>query len=526
VIDTIVEGSAIYDGRSHAPLTTDLAIVGDRIALIGDLAERESIVRIDGRGKALAPGFIDVHSHTDELWLVDGRCSSKVLQGVTTEIAGNCGSSVAPLHGLARARRADDLSVYGLEIGWTTLDEFYALVQRGGVSLNVASLVGLGTTRRCVRGDLEGRLDDFELHEEAALVREAIDHGALGISSGLIYTPSRWADVDELSAMSAVARAGGGGIYATHLRNEGNELLDAVAEALEVGRRAEVAVQFSHHKAMFKRNWGKVHRSLEAIEAARRRGAVAFADVYPYVAAWTDLSTILPEDTMFGGREAALERLADPKTATAIALRLELDWGDSWHDIMIADVRSERNAAINGMRIDGIAAQWGTTPVRAAIRLLREERLDAQAIFFVMSEDDVASVISAGFTCIGSDASARAVDGPTARGVPHPRAYGTFPRTIGRFVRRRATLELPEAIRRMSSLPAEIFGLAGRGSISVGNYADLVLFDAETIADTATYERPMSYPNGIDAVWVNGTQVASGGAHTGARPGRVLRGGA
>jgi N-acyl-D-amino-acid deacylase len=523
VIDTIVSGAAIYDGVSLQPSITDLAIVGERIALIGDLSERESVRRVEGAGLTLAPGFIDAHSHTDELWLVDGRCASKVLQGVTTEIAGNCGSSVAPLHGLARERRASDLAVYGLGIEWETLDEFYGLVQRSGVSLNVASLVGLGTTRRCVRGDREGRLDEAELVAEAALVREAVEQGALGVSSGLIYTPSRWADVDELATMSAAAREAGGAIYATHLRSEGDDLLEAVDEALEVGRQAGVTVQFSHHKAAWKKNWGKVQRSLEAIDRARARGTVAYADAYPYVALWTDLSTILPEAALYGGREATLERLADPEAAAAIALRLELDWGTSWNDIMITDVRTNANAHLNGMRLDDIARHWDTSPVRAAIRLLRDERLDCQAIFFAMNEDDVASVISAGFTCIGSDASARAIDGPTARGVPHPRAYGTFPRLFGRFVRRRPTLDLGEAIRRSSALPAEIFGLAKRGRIAEGWYADLVLFDADAITDTATYQHPLAYPEGISGVWVNGVAVAENGKHTGARPGRVLR---
>ncbi len=523
MIDTIVSGASIYDGVSPRPKLTDLAIVGDTIALVGDLNEREAIRRIDGSGKVLAPGFIDAHSHTDELWLVDGRCASKVMQGVTTEIAGNCGSSVAPLHGLARERRASDLDVYGLTIEWTTLDQFYGLVEKSGVAINVASLVGLGTTRRCVRGDREGRLDDDELSAEAALVREAVEQGALGVSSGLIYTPSRWADVRELAAMSAAAREAGGALYATHLRSEGDALLEAVDEALDVGRLAEVTVQFSHHKAAWKKNWGKVHRSLEAIAQARARGAVAFADAYPYIGMWTDLSTILPEEAMYGGREATLERLADPEASAALALRLELDWGTSWNDIMITDVRSEANAELDGMRIDDIARHWETSPVRAALRLLRDERLDTQAIFFSMNEDDVASVLSAEFTCIGSDASARAIDGPTARGVPHPRAYGTFPRIFGRFVRRRPTLELAEAIRRASALPAEIFGLAKRGRIAEGWFADLVLFDADAIADTATYEHPMAYPNGINAVWVNGTLVAENGKQTAHRPGRVLR---
>jgi N-acyl-D-amino-acid deacylase len=285
-------------------------------------------------------------------------------------------------------------------------------------------------------------------------------------------------------------------------------------------------VQFSHHKAAGKKNWGKVHRTLEAIDRARERSGIdVHADVYPYTASWTELATILPDEVRAGGREPTLERLADPEIAAATALRLELDWRGLWHDILISDVPSGRNEELAGKRLDEIAAGWGLAPARAAIRLLLEERLDPQAIFFTMNEDDVATVLSAPFTCIGSDASARAIGGPTAHGVPHPRTFGTFPRVFGRFVRGRHTLELGEAIRRMTSLPADIFGLRERGRIAVGHYADLVLFDPAKIVDTATYERPYSYPTGIDGVWVNGCEVVSKGAPTGALPGQVLRGG-
>ncbi len=514
MIDTIIENGRIYDGLGGPPVETDLAIVGDRIVLIGNLAERDAHERIDGCGLALAPGFIDVHSHSDELWLADGRCEGKIRQGVTTEIAGNCGTSVAPAGGLAGASP------------WRDLDEFYAFVERGGVALNVATLVGLGTTRRAVRGELAGRLEPEELREETRLVREAIEQGALGVSSGLIYTPSRYADRDELVACAAAARDAGMPRYISHIRNEAGELLEAVEEALAIGREAEVAVQISHHKAAYKRNWGKVHRSLAAIAAARAQGITAYADAYPYVAMWTGLDTILPEDATLGGREATLERLRDPAVATALALRLRLDRDEGeWHDIQISTVATERNAALAGMRLDDIAAAWRLTPPRAALRLLLEEGLDVGAIFFAMNEDDVATVLSADFVSIGSDASARAVDGPTAHGVPHPRTFGCFPRVFGRFVRGRRTLALAEAIRRMTSLPAAQFGLARRGSVAVGAFADLVLFDPARIVDTATYERPYAYPLGIDSVWVNGRAVVRSGTSTGRRPGRALRGG-
>jgi len=525
MIDTIVERARIYDGLSAVPIVTDLAIVGDRIALVGDLSDRDAYERVAGDGLTLAPGFIDVHSHSDELWLADGRCEGKIRQGITTEIGGNCGTSVAPLRGLARMRKAEEAKAVGVELAWEDLDEFFTQVEGNGIALNVATLVGLGTTRRSVRGDRSGPLEENEALAQHALVRSGIDQGALGISSGLIYVPSRYASREELAACAAIAREAGMPRYVSHIRDEGDGMLEAVEEALWIGRSAEVAVQLSHHKAAWKQNWGKVHRSLAAVERERARGAVAHADVYPYVAMWTDLDTLLPSDARDDGRAATLERLADPEAAAALALRLELDHAGDWHDIAISRVASERNAWTTGQRLDDIARAWHLSAPRAALRLLREERLEVEAIFFAMNEDDVATVLSAEFVSIGSDASARALDGPTARDMPHPRTFGCFPRVFGRFVRGRRTLELGEAIRRMTSLAADQFGLARRGRIEVGAYADLVLFDAERIVDTATYEHPNAYPEGIECVWVNGRAVVRGGEPTGARPGRALRGG-
>jgi len=525
MIDAIIEGARIFDGVAPVAIQTDLAIVGDRIALVGDLHERDAHTRIDARGRVLAPGFIDVHSHSDELWLANPRCESKVMQGVTTEIGGNCGSSIAPLRDLAFERKQEDLAHLHLDATWNGLSDFFNLVEHNGVALNVATLIGLGTTRRSVRGDLEGRLEEAQALAQLALVREGIEQGGLGVSSGLIYVPSRYADLDELVACAREARNAGAPRYVSHIRDEGDDLLEAVTEALDGVLLAEVAVQCSHHKAAGKKNWGKVHDSLAAIAQARQNGFAVHADVYPYVASWTDLATILPEATLFGGREAALTRLADPAICASLALALDLERGDTWHDILITGGLSERNAELAGRRIDDIAKDWHLRPSRAALRLLLEERLEPQAIFFTMNEDDVATVLSAEFTCIGSDASARALHGITAQGVPHPRTFGTFPRVFGRYVRQRKTLELAEAIRRMTSLPADIFGLTGRGQIAVGMHADLVVFDPEAIVDTATYDRPFSYPLGIDSVFVNGKAVVQNGAPTGALPGRALRNG-
>jgi len=526
MIRTLILGAAVYDGEHPLARPVDVAIVDDRVELIGSLADREAHERIDGTGLALAPGFIDGHAHSDELWLADGRCLGKIAQGVTTEIGGNCGTSAAPLFGEAASRARELAALVGVDAGWRDLDEFFGAVQRGGIALNVATLVGLGTVRRCVRGDAAGRLEPEELRRATDLVRATVEMGALGVSSGLEYVPSKFADTAELVALARAAAAAGAPRYATHLRSEGDALLEAVDEALEIGRAADVAVRLSHHKAAGRKNWGKVDRTLDRMARARARGEAVDADAYPYVALQTDLETLLPADAREGGREVTLARLADPETQAALALRLKLDRTDlEWSQIAIASVGGERNAELAGMRLDAIAERWRVSPPRAALRLLLEERLVVEALVFAMAEDDVATVLSADFVSVASDASARAIDGPTARGVPHPRTFGTFPRIFGRFVRGRRTLELGEAIRRMTSLPATAFGLADRGRIATGAYADLVLFDPATIVDTATYDRPFAYPLGIAGVWVNGTRVMRDGVATGARPGRVLRSG-
>lgn len=523
MISTVLHNVTIVDGTLRLPYTTDVGIVGDRIALIGDLSEREAISHLDCTGKTLAPGFIDVHSHSDELWLALPRCDGKIAQGVTTEIGGNCGMSVAPLHGPSLERVRRNAAHAGIAVEWRSLDEFFSLVEANGVALNVATLVGLGTTRQTIAGDSERRLDAEEIEAQARVVREACEQGAIGVSSGLIYPPSMYAGETELAAMASAAREGGAPRYASHVRDEGDNVVSAIEEALSIGRRAEVTVQCSHHKASGKKNWGKVHHTLQLIASARASGMDAYCDVYPYVASWTELASILPAESRYGGIDATLERLADPESAAAIQIYLKMKHEDTWHDMLITEVASERNHAVAGMRMDDIARMWHLTPARAAIRLLLEEKLEVGSMFFKMNEDDVASVLSADFCCIGSDASIRALQGPTARGVPHPRTFGTFPRIFGRYVRGRGTLDLVEAVRRMTSLPAQIFGLQERGEIAVGKYADLVVFDADTIRDTATYERPYAFPDGIAHVFVNGRAVLRGGEFTNERPGRVLR---
>jgi len=523
MLSTIFRGVRLYDGGAGPPELVDVATYGERIAMVGRLEEREAREIVDGRGLALAPGFIDAHSHTDELWLVEPRVESKLRQGVTTEIGGNCGSSPAPLvDAELRAERARRLAPYRLEPVWSTLDEFLALVERERPAINVATLVGLGTTRANVAGNDHRPLEREQMERQARLVREAVEAGALGVSSGLVYPPGSYASTEELIEMTRAAAASGAPLYATHLRSEGDALIEAVDEALHVGRAAGAAVQLSHHKAWGKRNWGRVHQTLATVDRARDAGEPVFADAYPYLGAWTELAQILPPQARLGGPEATLERLRDPERRAGIALAVELAWSGRWHEILITDAGSSRNEEIAGLRLDEIARRWDLKPVAAALRLLADERLAPAAIFFEMTQSDVDAVFSARFVAVGSDASGRALSGLTARGVPHPRVFGTFPRAVGRYSRRKI-YDLAEGVRRATSLPASIFGLRDRGTIVEGAFADLVLFDDEALLDRATYDEPTLLPEGIRAVYVNGVCALRDGELTGARPGRVLR---
>lgn len=524
MVDIILEGGLILDGSGTPGFHTDIAVKNGRIVRIADCSQMNAALRLDGRGLAVAPGFIDIHGHSDEVLLASPLAESKIRQGITTEVGGNCGASPGPLSPLESNERRDLLkSRYDLETTWQDLGGFFDALEKSPPSVNFCCFVGLGETRRAAGGMAPTPLDKDGLQRESALVRLACEQGALGVSSGLIYPPGSFADRAELEAMAAAARIAGSPLYASHIRSEDDELIEAVDEALEIGRRADVAVQLSHHKAAGKRNWGKVHDTLAMVDRARAGGLDVALDQYPYKASSTRLDVILPSDVNVGGRAAVTARLQDPQYAALTAARIELTYGDRWAGVMVAAVASEANMRYEGMTIAGIAAEMGLAPADAALRLLVEERLDVAAIYFTMCEEDVRAVLSYAQTCIGSDSSARSTVGPTSHGKPHPRAFGTFPRILKRYVRETRVLALEEAVRRATSLPAGRLGLKERGAIAEGWYADLVVFDPLAVADTSTYEDPQRFPHGIAHVIVNGVTVVCDGLTTGSRPGRVLR---
>ncbi len=543
--DLLIRGGTVIDGTGRPGYPATVAVAGDRVVAVGtaaELAGATAETTLDVVGRYVTPGFIDIHTHSDRSILLNSRMESKVRQGVTTEVGGNCGSGVAPALGEAAAKLQPDA---GSERGnhraapggeqiptsWATMAAYLDHIQEAGICGNYATWTGHGTLRASTVGYAMRPATGAELGEMQRLLRQSLEAGAFGLSTGLIYVPSGYADVAELVALAEVVREYGG-LYASHIRNEASSLVDAVGEAIEIGRQGGVPVQIAHHKASGKANWGRVNDSLALMDGARRVGVDVACDQYPYTASSTGLSAVLPKWALEGGREQLTARLGDP--AVREQMRAEMatarpDWGaldeeSGWHDVLIARCRGE--PALEGRRLDEIAAERGQNPFELCFDLLIQEDGYVGCVFFSMCEADVRTVLRWPHTMIGSDASSLAPYGSLGEGKPHPRAYGTFPRVLGRYVRDEGVLTWEEAIHKMTGQPAARMGWGGRGELRPGAYADLVVFDPATVVDRATFDEPHQYAGGIEHVLVNGVPVVAGGEHTGALPGRVLRRGA
>ena len=500
--DAIIRHATLLDGTGAPPVPADLAVSRDRIAAVGDLSAAAAPLEIDAAGLVLCPGFIDAHSHSDAYILLQPAAESKIRQGVTTEIVGNCGASAAPL--LPGYAMPSDWLEHLPRPGWTTLATYRACLDAARPALNIAMLVGHRTLRAAVMGAAPRAATPDEIRAMCRLLDAAMEEGALGLSSGLVYAPAMFAEPAEIHALAAVA-ARHGGIYASHIRSESAHLLEAIDEFLDAGRATGVRLQLSHFKTSGRPNWHKLPDAVGRIEAARASGLDLASDRYPYTASSTDLDILLPVWAEQGGCGAILARLRDPATRAKIRAEIleEHPDPDYWTTVRIGATHAPENAPFAGRPLPAVAEALRLHPLDAALRLMDTDDLHTGGIFFGMSEDNMWTILSQPWVAIGSDASLRAPWGPLSTDHPHPRAYGTFARFLRASLDGR-TVPLPEAVRKMTSLPAGRFRLADRGTIRPGAFADLVLFDPAAVRDTATYAAPHAFAAGIRAVFVNG----------------------
>ena len=530
-LDVVIRGGQLVDGSGDVPRPADVGIRDDLIVAVGDLADAAADRVVDARGLAVTPGFIDMHSHSDYTLLADGRALSKTFQGVTTELLGES-SSVAPMEGSVRSEAEQTLASLGLELDWTTLAEYFARLERQGSSVNVMSTVASGQVRAAVVGYDNREPTGAELQQMEQLVDAAMRDGAVGLSSGLIYPPNSYASTEELIALATIAGQHGG-LYVSHIRNENDQLLDALDEAIRIGREASVQVEVLHFKRASVRLAGgqespTIRDGVAAIEEAQRDGVRVYANVYPYAAGQSTLNMRIPDWAQEGGRQQLVERLRDPETrerirqdvATTLASGLA---GRTPDTIMFGRTTHEPDRRFEGKYIGEIASALGVEPAEAYLQLIERAEGSTGGVFFGMREADVEFALSLPWSTVGSDGSGLAPDGVLASGHPHPRSYGTFPRVLQRYVRERGELSLPEAIRKMTSLPASRLGLTDRGLIAVGKKADVVVFDPDGITEHATFAEPHQLSTGVHWLIVNGQVVIADGQHTGARPGWVLR---
>jgi len=523
--DLLLRGSIVYDGSGAPPVEADIAVTGDRIEAAGRSLDAPGAQVVDLDGLALAPGFIDIHSHTDLGLAVEPGAPSKIRQGVTTEVTGQDGDSIGPWReDEAREIHERYASRYGADLDFRDLGGFFRWLGRNPPAVNVASMVGNGTVRGCVIGNDDRRATPDELARMVALVADAVRDGACGVSSGLEYVPSAFADLDELIALARPLH-GTGLPYASHMRNEDDRVVAAVEEALHVGRLAGVPVQISHLKAQGQRNWWKAEPILHLLDAARADGFDVMYDRYPYVAFSTGLSNLFPIWARDGGTDRFLQRLDDPEVAPRIeqAVRAKIAQLGSWDAAQVTSTSAPELAWAEGRRLGALAEARRMEPYALLLQLIRGDRARSGMVGFGMSDENTMRFLVHPLGMVCSDGSALSTEGPLSEGTPHPRNFGAFPRVLGHYVREQKAMPLETAIHKMTGMPARRLRFAGRGTITPGACADLVAFDPDTVGDRATFANPHQYPVGIPHVMVNGRFVVRDGEETGDRPGRVVR---
>lgn len=529
--DLIIRGGTLYDGTGRPPRVGDVAVTGDRIAAIGDLSSEKGRREIDARGLAVSPGFINMLSWATVSLLCDGRSESDLRQGVTLEVFGE-GWSMGPLNERMKRDLVASQGDLKYEVPWTTLAEYLQYLVDRGVSTNVASLVGATTIRIHVLGYENRPPTPEEMDQMRALVRREMQAGALGIGSSLIYAPAFYADTAELIELCKVASEYGG-MYISHMRSEGNRLLEAVDELISIARAAHIPAEIYHLKAAGQANWHKLDEVVRRVEAARRDGLRITADMYTYTAGATGLNATMPPWVQEGGLRRWIERLQDPKTRRRVVHAMQTE-SDDWENLLLAagspknvllvGFKSDALKPLIGKTLDQVARHRGRSAEETAIDLVIEDRSRVEAVYFMMCEKNVRKKLALPWVSFCSDAPSLAPEGAFLMTNPHPRAYGNFARLLGKYVRDEKRLPLEEAVRRLSGLPAKNLGLDRRGQLKPDYFADVVVFDPAAIADHATYEHPHRYATGVEYVLVNGTLAIDHGEHTGALPGRVVKG--
>jgi N-acyl-D-amino-acid deacylase len=529
--DIVIEHGHIIDGTGSPWYSGDVGIRAGRIAAIGRLADAPAKTRIDAHGLVVAPGFIDMLGQSELTILVNPHLPSKIFQGITTEITGE-GGSVAPLNDSIIAADHVYYEHLGITPDWRTLDQYFARLERQGMGINLATYVGATQVRRMVLGDVDRAPSPEELSEMQDLVRDGMRQGAMGVSTSLQYAPAPYASTEELIALASAA-AEFGGIYATHMRSEGNTVLAALDEAIRIGREANIPVEIWHLKAAGKPNWGMMGAIVAKIDSARRSGADISADTYAYTAWFNSLSAFVPPWAHDGGDAKLLERLKDPATRARIRqdmLTPSTSWDNEWQEIpgpeavLISAVHNPALLPLQGKRLDEIARERHEDAIETLLDILVEDDAYTSAAVSGMSQPDVTLALIQPWTSVDNDSQGTAPDGVLGKEHPHPRAYGTFPRILRKYVREEHVLTLPDAIRKFSALPAQRMRLTDRGVLKQGLWADVVVFDPEQIRDLATFENPNQLSVGMAYVLVNGVPVIADGKATDALPGKVLRG--
>jgi N-acyl-D-amino-acid deacylase len=524
--DLVIKNGRVFDGLGNEAISADIGICGQKIAKIGKISAAKGQSVIDAKNLTVCPGFVDAHDHTSIELLVNPKAESSIRQGITTLVSGNCGSSPFPVADEIYDEYRDVMKeTYDVDMTWRDIKGFFSKLEEKGMALNYSTYVGQGTIRGFAVGFNDRPPKAEELTKMKALVAENIQNGALGLSSGLEYAPGSYAQQDEIVELCRVA-AQNGGLYGTHMRDESDELLEALDETVDVSRKTGIRLQISHFKIAYPRNWHKIDDALARLEAAQNDGIPIFCDRYSYIAGATGLSSMnFPLWSKQGTTDEFLARLKDPTLESkfrAFLAEREEKLG-SWDKVVISSVFTKGNKVYEGKTILEATQEAGKDVFAFLRDLLIEEKNRAGQVIFMMTEENLKRILAHPLVGVGCDGSALAPYGPLSKGKPHPRSYGTFPRVLGKYIREEKILPMAEMLKKMTSVPAKNFGLAQRGILQKDYFADIVIFDEERVIDKATFKDPHQYPEGIDYVIVNGQVAINNGEHTGLLPGKILR---